>query len=65
LLYTGLRRGDAARLGPGHVSEGVIVMQAEKTGTQLTIPILPELAHAIDATKPETWRLSLRRAGKP
>jgi len=51
LLYTGLRRGDAARLGPGHVSEGVIVMQAEKTGTQLTIPILPELAHAIDATK--------------
>jgi len=51
LLYTGLRRGDAARLGRQHVCEGVILMRAEKTGTQLTIPILPELAQAIEATK--------------
>jgi integrase len=48
LLYTGLRRGDAAMLGRQHVSGGVIQMRAE---TQLTIPILPELAKAIEATK--------------
>lgn len=51
LLFTGLRRGDAAVLGRQHVSEGVIIMRAEKTGAQLTIPILPELARVIDATK--------------
>jgi integrase len=51
LLFTGLRRGDAAILGRQHVSDGVILMRAEKTGTQLTIPILPELARVIDATK--------------
>ena len=51
LLYTGLRRGDAAILGRQHVSDGVILMRAEKTDAQLTIPILPELARVIDATK--------------
>jgi integrase len=51
LLYTGLRRGDAAILGRQHVSDGVILIRAAKTDTQLTIPILPELQHAIDATK--------------
>ena len=51
LLYTGLRRGDAAVLGRQHVSEDVILMRAEKTNTQLTIPILPELAHVIASTK--------------
>jgi integrase len=51
MLYTGLRRGDAAILGRQHVSDGVITMRAEKTGAQLTIPILPELARVIEATK--------------
>jgi integrase len=51
LLYTGLRRGDAARLGRQHVRNGVIVLRTEKTGTQVEIPILPELAEAIAATK--------------
>ena len=51
LLYTGLRRGDAAILGRQHVSDGVILMRAEKTGSPLAIPILPELARVIDATK--------------
>ena len=51
LLYTGLRRGDAAALGRQHVSDGVIVMRAEKTNAQLTIPILPELRRVIDATR--------------
>jgi integrase len=38
-------------LGRQHISDGVIVMRTEKTGAPLTIPILPELARVIEATK--------------
>ena len=51
LLYTGLRRGDAARLGRQHVQNGVITLNTEKTDTRVTIPILPVLADVIAATK--------------
>jgi integrase len=50
LLYTGLRRGDAAMLGRQHVKDGVIRIRTEKCATQVTIPILPELAEVIAAT---------------
>lgn len=58
LLYTGLRRGDAARLGRQHIRNGIITMRAEKTGTALVIPILPALQSVIDAT-PTTGDLAL------
>lgn len=48
-LYTGLRRGDAAKLGKQHIRNGVITIDAEKTGTRVTIPVLPELEHTIAA----------------
>lgn len=48
-LYTGLRRGDAAVLGRQHVQRGVIAIDTEKTGTRVTIPILPELARTLKA----------------
>lgn len=48
-LYTGLRRGDAALLGKQHVKNGVITIVTEKTGMQVTIPILPELQATLDA----------------
>ena len=41
LLYTGLRRGDAVRLGRQHVRDGIATLKTEKTGTEVTIPILP------------------------
>ena len=44
LLYTGLRRGDAVRLGRQHVSNGVAAIKTEKTGTEVMLPILPALA---------------------
>lgn len=50
LLYSGLRRGDASQLGRQHVRDGVISLRTEKTGTQVHIPIRPELAATIDAT---------------
>lgn len=49
LLYTGLRRGDAARLGRPHVRNGVIRVRTEKTDQEVTIPVLPPLAASIAA----------------
>lgn len=44
LLYTGLRRGDAVRLGRQHVRGGVATLRTEKNDTEVNIPILPILA---------------------
>jgi integrase len=49
LLYTGLRRGDAVRLGRQHVRNGVATLTTEKTGTEVYIRILPPLLEAIEA----------------
>jgi integrase len=65
LLFTGLRRGDAARLGRQHVTDGVIVLRAEKTGTQLTIPILPELARVIESSKTGDLAFIATTSGAP
>ena len=51
LLYTGLRRGDAAMVGRQHIRDGVITLRTAKTSQQIAIPVLPELAEAIAATK--------------
>ena len=47
LLYTGLRRGDAVRLGRQHVRNGVATIKTEKTDTEVTLPILPVLAETL------------------
>ncbi|WP_363347942.1 tyrosine-type recombinase/integrase [Methylocystis echinoides] len=52
LIYTGLRRGDAARLGRQHIRNAVIHMRTEKTGMPVAIPILPELAEALATAPP-------------
>jgi integrase len=43
LIYTGLRRGDAVRFGRQHVRNGIGTIKTEKTGTEVTLPILPVL----------------------
>jgi integrase len=48
-LYTGLRRGDATRLGRQHVRDGIITLDTEKTGVRVTLPVLPELQATLDA----------------
>jgi len=48
LLYTGLRRGDAVVLGRQHVKDGVATLKTEKTGVEVNIPILPELAETLE-----------------
>jgi len=49
-LYSGLRRGDAARLGRQHIRSGVIEIVTEKTGAKVYIPVRRELRAIIDAT---------------
>ena len=49
LLYTGLRRGDAARLGRQHVRHGTATLATEKNGTVVSLPILPVLQRTLDA----------------
>ena len=50
LLYTGLRRGDVVRLGRQHVRNGILSLKQSKTGTQVDLPVLPELQGALDLT---------------
>jgi len=47
LLYTGLRRGDAVRLGRQHVRAGAI--RAEKNGVEVPVKIYPVLQLTLDA----------------
>lgn len=51
LLYTGLRRGDAVRLGKQHVRAGVATLRTEKSRGEIevAIPLLPPLIEALRA----------------
>jgi integrase len=51
LLYTGLRRGDAVRLGRQHVRNGIATIKTEKSDftIEVTLPILPVLAETLRA----------------
>jgi len=48
-VYTGLRRGDAAKLGKQHVKRGLITITTKKTGTRVVIPVLEVLQKTLDA----------------
>jgi integrase len=65
LLYTGLRRGDAVRVGRQHVRDGVIHIKAEKTGEDLFLPILPPLAASIAAAPTGDLAFIIGADGKP
>jgi integrase len=50
-IYTGLRRGDAARVGPGHVRNNVISLATEKSqgNTMVYLPLLDVLKKTLAA----------------
>jgi integrase len=64
-LYTGLRRGDAAKLGKQHIRNGVITIDTEKTETRVTIPVLPELAATIAAGPTGELSIIASKKGQP
>lgn len=51
LLYTGLRRGDAVRIGRQHLRDGIAQIKTEKSQLTVTVtlPILPVLAETLAA----------------
>jgi integrase len=49
IAYTGLRRGDAVRLGRQHIRNGVATFKTQKTGAIVTLPILPILSDTLAA----------------
>ncbi|MEQ8226501.1 MAG: tyrosine-type recombinase/integrase [Rhodospirillales bacterium] len=67
LLYTGLRRGDAVRLGRQHVRDGVATIKTEKSGgdVEVTLPILPVLQEALDAGPCGDLTFIVGQNGKP
>jgi integrase len=50
LIYTGLRRGDAISLGRQNIRDGVLEVTAGKTGTQIVIPLHPELKAILESS---------------
>lgn len=63
--YTGLRRGDAARLGKQHVRGGVIRIDTQKNGTRVTIPVLDILQRTLDAGPVGDLAFISTRSGGP
>jgi integrase len=64
-MYTGLRRGDAAKLGKQHIRNGVIEIDTEKTGMRVTIPVLPVLQATLDAGPVGELAIIATREGQP
>ena len=64
MLWTGLRRGDAARVGPQHVKDGSIILDTAKTGQRVSVRILPPLARSIAATPTGEDTFIVGRDGK-
>ena len=63
---TGLRRGDAVRLGRQHFKkDGKIHLTAEKNGAELTIPVHAKLVEAIEACPPNGLNVLETSKGKP
>ena len=65
LLYSGLRRSDAYRLGPQHVRNGIITITMKKTGTVVTPPLLAPLKASIDATPSGQLTYLVNKWGRP
>jgi integrase len=66
LLYTGLRRGDAVRLGRQHIGkDGRIRLTTEKTGEGLDLPLAPALAEIIEKTPTADLALISTATGDP
>jgi integrase len=68
LLCTGLRVGDAARVGRQHVKDDVLRIKTEKTHTPVALRVLPRLKHALAAgpkgLDTELAWITLKRTGK-
>lgn len=69
MLYTGVRRSDAVRLGRPHLKDGRLTFTPEKTrergAKQLSIPVHPDLAASIAATPGGDLTFLINAYGRP
>ena len=65
LLYTGQRRSDVVTMGRQHIRDGSIHVRQQKTGTELDIPIMPELQAIIGDTPKNNMTFLMTQFGKP
>jgi integrase len=65
LLYTGLRRGDAVRLGRPHVRNDEFTIRTEKTKRVVIAPILPPLSYSIAKSPTGELTFIATERGKP
>lgn len=64
-FWTGLRRGDVAKLKPGEVMGGRVGTQASKTRKQVNMILSPDLQAALEAMPPFGDTLLTTSQGKP
>lgn len=66
-LFTGLRRSDICRIGPQHISNGVLAMRKKKSGevVEIVLPVLDPLRQSIAATRVGNLALIVTEYGKP
>jgi integrase len=65
-LYTGQRRSDVARMKWSMIAGDVLMIRQQKTGTDMAIPLHPELKTALAAVKPRSEKAILVNAsGNP
>ncbi|MBV8971441.1 MAG: tyrosine-type recombinase/integrase [Sphingomonadaceae bacterium] len=65
LLQTCQRRSDVVRMGRQHTRDGRIAVTQVKTGTQLLLPMLPELTAAIAAMPADNMTFLVTAYGRP
>jgi integrase len=67
LLYTGLRRGDAVRLGRQHLRNGIATIKTEKSSftVEVTLPILPVLETTLKAGPCGDLTFIVGESGRP
>lgn len=65
LLFTGQRRGDVVRMGRQHVRDGVLLIRQSKTGTEVEIPLAPDLRRSLDLLPAGQLVFLMTGQGKP
>jgi integrase len=65
LLYTGQRSCDVIPMGRQHIRGGVLNVVQQKTGAEVEMPVHPDLAEIIDASKSGHMTFIVSSLGRP